>query len=218
MKLYTGPLTDFGGKAHLAILEKNISCQIEYVPFNIRERYTPKHPEVLRINPKKQVPVLVDDSLEIYDSTQIFEYLEDAYPEIPLWPSEPKARARARLMELEIDEIFHMHVQTLVNNALTPTSDEARTAAQQAMLFYDKADAQLIGKNYFAEEYSYVDIAFLSQYYYAAMLGVDFQDHHQNLKRWKELMAKRPAVKEAFGLVDEYLLANGMKPPAFLAA
>ena len=48
------------------------------VPFDMQRLYEPKHPEVLRINPKRQVPVLIHDGLEIFDSTQIFEYLEDA--------------------------------------------------------------------------------------------------------------------------------------------
>ena len=47
------------------------------VPFEMATLYQPKHPEVARINPKRQVPVLVDGDLEIFDSTQIFEYLED---------------------------------------------------------------------------------------------------------------------------------------------
>jgi glutathione S-transferase len=39
----------------------------------------------LRINPKGQVPVLVHGNLDIFDSTQIFEYLEDLQPAPALW-------------------------------------------------------------------------------------------------------------------------------------
>ena len=49
---------------------------------------------MLRVNPKRQVPVLIHDDLEIFDSTQIFEYLEDLKPDPALWPREIKARAR----------------------------------------------------------------------------------------------------------------------------
>ncbi len=45
--------------------------------------YSPKHPKVLRVNRKGQVPVLVHGSLEMFDSTQIFEYLEDLQPTLP---------------------------------------------------------------------------------------------------------------------------------------
>ena len=37
------------------------------VPFEMKTLYQPKHPEVLRINPKRQVPVLIDGDLEIFD-------------------------------------------------------------------------------------------------------------------------------------------------------
>src|SRR4029079_1437345 len=75
--LYTGPLSMFGAKAQIAALEKGLDFELVMVPFDFDALYTPKHPEVLRINPKRQVPVLVHGDLEIFDSTQIFEYLED---------------------------------------------------------------------------------------------------------------------------------------------
>lgn len=101
MKLYSGPLSMFGAKAQIAIAEKGAPCEIEMVPFSLQSRYEPKHREVLRVNPKGQVPVLIDDDLEIFDLSQIFEYLEDAFPEPPLWPRESQARAGARLLELK---------------------------------------------------------------------------------------------------------------------
>ena len=76
MKLYSGPLSMFGAKAEIAALEKGLAFELVMVPFEMKTLYQPKHPEVLRINPKRQVPVLIDGDLEIFDSTQIFEYLE----------------------------------------------------------------------------------------------------------------------------------------------
>ncbi|HLG47816.1 MAG TPA: glutathione S-transferase family protein [Reyranella sp.] len=81
MKLYSGPLSMFGAKAEIAAHEKNIAFELVMVPFEMAALYSPKHPEVLRINPKRQVPVLVDGDLEIFDSTQIFEYFETIHPE-----------------------------------------------------------------------------------------------------------------------------------------
>jgi glutathione S-transferase len=84
--LYSGPLSMFGAKAQIAALEKGLAFDLVMVPFDFTALYTPKHPEVLRINPKRQVPVLVHGDLEIFDSTQIFEYLEDLQPTPALWP------------------------------------------------------------------------------------------------------------------------------------
>jgi glutathione S-transferase len=80
--------------------------ELVMVPFTQKEGYAPKHPEVLRINPKRQVPVLIDGALEIFDSTQIFEYLEDIKPHPALWPATSAARAWSRRLEHESDEVY----------------------------------------------------------------------------------------------------------------
>ena len=96
VRLYTGPLSMFGAKAEIALLEKGIDFERILVPFTADDRYEPKHPEVARVNPKGQVPVLIDGEVEVFDSTQIFEYLEDAFPAPPLWPTAHARRAEAR--------------------------------------------------------------------------------------------------------------------------
>jgi len=66
----------------------------EFVNTRLMKRlYEPKHAEVVRINPKRQVPVLIHGELEIFDSTQIFEYFEDLQSEPALWPAGAAARA-----------------------------------------------------------------------------------------------------------------------------
>src|SRR6202158_114107 len=100
MTLYSGPLSMFGAKAQIAALEKGLPIAVVMVPFTEDHRYDPRHPEVLRINPKRQVPVLIHGAVEIFDSTQIFEYFEHIQPQPPLWPAGAAARAHARLLRL----------------------------------------------------------------------------------------------------------------------
>ena len=69
--LYSGPLSMFGAKAQIAALEKGLDFDLIMVAYDSHLGYSPKHPEVLRINPKGQVPVLAHDGLELFDSTQI---------------------------------------------------------------------------------------------------------------------------------------------------
>jgi len=108
MKLYSGPVSMFGAKAQIALAEKGLEFELEMVPFQLwaASRYDPVHPEVARVNPKKQVPVLIDGETEIFDSTQIFEYLEDLRPDPPQWPASNRDRARARQLEMRPDEVF----------------------------------------------------------------------------------------------------------------
>ena len=89
-------LSMFGAKVQIAALEKGLDFELVMVPFDRSRGYDPKHPEVVRVNPKQQVPILIDGDLEIFDSTQIFEYFEDLKPQPALWRRRARAGASAR--------------------------------------------------------------------------------------------------------------------------
>jgi glutathione S-transferase len=55
--------------------------------------------EFERLSPVRRIPVLIDDEVELADSTAICEYLEDRYPSPPLLPKLAAERARARWLE-----------------------------------------------------------------------------------------------------------------------
>jgi glutathione S-transferase len=63
-----------------------------------------KPPEMLAKHPLGKVPWIEDEGLVVYDSSVINEYLEERYPEPPLLPRDPVARARARMLENFGDE------------------------------------------------------------------------------------------------------------------
>ena len=86
VKLYSGPLSLFTAKVRIALDEKRLAYEKVSVPWSLEQRYEPHHPAVVALNPKAQVPVLVDGELAVYDSTLIFEYLEERYPQPPLYP------------------------------------------------------------------------------------------------------------------------------------
>lgn len=70
-------------------------------------------PDYHRLNPKGLVPVVIDRGDAIPESLVILEYLEDAYPEVPLRPTAPEARARMRLWMRRIDDGIHVASRTL---------------------------------------------------------------------------------------------------------
>ena len=206
MTLYSGPVSMFGAKAEIAVLEKGLDCVREHVPFDLRRLYEPKHPVVLRVNPvKQQVPVLVDGDLEIFDSTQIFEYLEDVAPEPPLWPRQPGARARARLLELGSDEVFFPHVITLMPQRTRATPAQADAAKAAIHAYYDDMERQLDGREYLAGAYSYADIAFFMASTFAGFLGAPTGGGYPRLEAWRGRVAARPAVATVVGAMVDYV-------------
>lgn len=50
--------------------EKRLPYEPISVPFSRATSYRPRHPMVVRVNPKQRVPVLVDGDLAIYDSSR----------------------------------------------------------------------------------------------------------------------------------------------------
>ncbi len=62
-------------------------------------------PDYVKLNPNHVVPTLVDDGQVLIESTLINEYLEEAYPEIPLMPKEASGRHAVRLWTKKIDQL-----------------------------------------------------------------------------------------------------------------
>lgn len=214
MELYSGPLSMFGAKAEIAVAEKGIECRRTFVPFSLATLYEPKHPVVARVNPKGQVPVLVDGDLEIFDSTQIFEYLEDIAPTPALWPEDPRARARARQLELLSDEVFFPNVITLMPRARAAAGEDGVRAAHAAIdRFYAERDAGLDGVTHLAGEFSYADIAFFMAQFFAAFLGRPIPESLTRLTQWRRRVASRDSVRKVAGAMADYLLANGVRVP-----
>jgi len=221
MKLYSGPLSMFGAKAEIALHEKAITFELVMVPFEMKTLYQPRHPEVARINPKRQVPVLVDQGpggdLEIFDSTQIFEYLETIRPQPALWPAGPKARARARLLEMKSDEVYIPPIVRLMGLQATPDDPAAVEARAAAAAFYDEREKGLGRGEWLAGSYSYADIAFYMAQLFGERWGAPMTDVHPRLKTWRHNMGARPAVRRVAGAMGRYLQSQGRTLPAFLA-
>jgi len=211
----------FGAKAEIAAREKKLDVELIMVPFEMKRLYEPKHPEVLRINPKRQVPVLIDEGpggdLEIFDSTQIFEYFESVKPEPPLWPAEPKARARARLLEHKSDEVYFAHIIRLMGLQGTPEDLAAVVARDGAAKFYEEIEHTLGEQEWLAGSYSYADIAFYMAQLFGARMGAPMTDAHPKLHAWRDRMSARPAVGQVAGAMGRYLLSQGRTLLPFLA-
>ena len=55
--------------------------------------------EYQRLSPLRRIPILIDGDFSVSDSSVICAYLDDAYPNRPLIPADPRDRARARWFE-----------------------------------------------------------------------------------------------------------------------
>ncbi len=214
MKLYSASLSLFAKKVEVVLSEKNVEHERVLVPFSQTQGYAPKHPEILAHSPKGQVPLLVDDDLTLYDSTVIIEYLEDAFPQPPLFPSTAKERARCRKLELFADEIVLVALHKLMHRNEPGarerddwTQREERAATGEVALSEHTASLaeELGGETYFCGDFSVADIAIFLQLLYAQRLGGPSLKPHPALLAWYRTVGARPSVAP---VVEETLAAD----------
>ena len=78
----------------LVVLDlKGVQYEIDpIVPFFGDDRFS-------LLSPIRRIPVLIDDQVTLPDSSVICQYLEDRYPQPPLYPADIADRAHARWLE-----------------------------------------------------------------------------------------------------------------------
>ncbi|HEX9391998.1 MAG TPA: glutathione S-transferase family protein [Usitatibacteraceae bacterium] len=98
---YFGSGSPYAWKTWLALEHKKLPYEAKRMSFDGGDLKTA---EYLAINPRQQVPALVDNGFAMYESSAILEYLEDRYPDsgAPLWPKDVQARAIARRRAAEV--------------------------------------------------------------------------------------------------------------------
>ncbi|MEI6720589.1 MAG: glutathione S-transferase family protein [Betaproteobacteria bacterium] len=97
--LYHATASTCSQKVRLALAEKGLAW--EGHALNLRA-FDQLKPEFLALNPKGMVPVLVHEGQVLTESMVINEYLDEAFPAVPLRPADALGRARVREWTLYI--------------------------------------------------------------------------------------------------------------------
>ena len=219
MRLYSGPLSLFTAKVRIALAEKGLAYERTEVGWSLERRYEPHHPDVVALNPKRQVPVLVDGALAVYDSTLILEYLEDRHPEPRLYPSDVVGRARCRQLEAAADEILFPHVWTLIDGSFYPAGrggrDERGLAqAREAIARFGDEREKDLDRAWLCGDFSVADIATFVFLNAAVTLGAPLRPEQARLRAWMERTAARPSVGREVAETRAFLAQVFAKKPA----
>ena len=101
LMFYFGSGSPYAWKIWLALEHKKLPYEAKRMSFDGGDLKTS---EFTAINPRQQVPALVDNGFAMYESAAILEYLEDRYPGsgASLWPKDVQARAIARRRAAEV--------------------------------------------------------------------------------------------------------------------
>jgi len=94
-------ISNYHNKVLIALREKGIAFEEDC---NVLPS---QKPEYLALNPMGKVPFMEVDGTRLIESEVILEYLEDAYPQKPLLPKDPLARAKVR----ELVTVIELHME-----------------------------------------------------------------------------------------------------------
>ena len=110
LELYHHGSSVCAAKVRFYLAEKDLPWEGHYIDILKGEQFAP---EYIKLNPKAVVPTLLHNGTVIRDSTNICEYLDDAYPEPSLKPEAAFERARMRQWTKRLDEIIHFYTGVL---------------------------------------------------------------------------------------------------------
>ncbi|RIA37962.1 glutathione S-transferase [Hephaestia caeni] len=117
--LYSADISPFAQRVVLQLDHKGIAFTHEHPPGGFGSA------EYGLINPIQKLPVLRVDGVNLPESEVICEYLEQVHPEPALFPEDPMARAKVRLIARIIDLYIMNPMMPLFKNLSRATRDQA---------------------------------------------------------------------------------------------
>ena len=123
LTLYAGSGSPFAWRVQLALEYKALPYELKMLSFSAGDTLKP---EFVALNPRHQVPVLVDGDFVLYESNAIVEYLDEAYPGrgAPLLPGDARQRALVRRLIEEIDNYFYQATSQVSTQAFWTKPEE----------------------------------------------------------------------------------------------
>ena len=211
MQFYDFRLAPSPTKVRIFIAEK--SLDIPTVTVDLR-KLEQRSAEFCAKVPSATVPALeLDDGTVLVESHAICRYLEVSHPEPNLMGEDAKEQALVVMWHdmatlegyLGIQEVYRNSHDFFKGRALPGRQGHEQIEAlvdrgrQRVAEFFDKLDRRLGESPYVAlDRFSYADIAaYVYQGFATRALGADPAGGRDNLARWSEMIAARPAVKAA---------------------
>lgn len=205
MKLYAFFVAPNPTRVRLYLAEKAAAGQnlgIEEVTVNLREGEQ-KSPEHLARNPFGKLPVLeLDDGSFLSESLVIIDYLEELYPEPPMWGSDPLERARVRELE-RIAELGVLYPVARVVHAtnsplgLPPSQEVAAQFGELIPKALEVLEDRLSdGRPFLAgERPSIADCTLAAGLQFGRFGKVEFDPRFENVARWDAAYRERPPAR-----------------------
>jgi glutathione S-transferase/RNA polymerase-associated protein len=213
ISLYDHPLSPYAQKVKIAMREKGLAFET-IAPGGLGAGGAAG--AFTEVNPRAEVPALVDGEVAVFDSTVILEYLEDAYPTPAVLPAGAAERARVRMLE----EVMDTHYEA-INWGLSElrwfrraTGDQAamleEAARRQTGGFFAWLERQLGARDWFnGEAFGWGDLAVVPYLNGSTGHGLP-PPEGSRLAAWLARANARPSVAETMAEASASVRASAM--------
>lgn len=199
LKLCGFHISNYHNKVRLALLEKGVAFDEDP---NCRPS---QKDEWLARSPVGKVPIIETENGNLAESQVICEYLEDAYPQVPLYPKDPLAKARVR----ELITVMELHMELVARRLYGQAffggtaSDETKKEVERdiakgvrAFMSLAKFDPFVAGKEFtLADCSAFVNLPLISRAT-KIVLGNDALGGVSQLKPYLAMLRERPHFRK----------------------
>lgn len=192
-------LSNYYNKIKLIMLEKGIAFTEEAV--------RPSQDEaLLKRSPLGKIPFIETEHGNLSESQVILEYLEETYPEIPLYPADSFDRAKCRELIQHLELNVEAHARRLYKEAIFggTVSDETKTEAKERLEIgltglarLAKFSPYIAGESYSAADSVAWVHFFLISLATQKIYGTDMvATHLPDVATYMQLLETRPTVQK----------------------
>jgi glutathione S-transferase len=189
-------VSNYHNKVRIALLEKGVA-------FEEDENVKPSQEhEYLAKSPMGKVPYLDVNGTRVRESSAILEYLEEAFPQKPLLPSDPLERARVRELVIFIElhlELVARRMYGMLGGG-KPVSDEAKQRVEKDLVKGVRALKAVVKFEPFiaGKELTIADCAAFVHLPLVTLVtknffGRDFLEDLPQMKPYLKMLGERPA-------------------------
>ena len=203
MRLYRIPFSTNVERVALATAYKGLEAEPVEIDPDDRE-------PVVAASGQELVPVLEDDGRIVFDSTRILEYLEERYPDPPLYPREPARRAECVVLVDWFNRVWKSAPNAIEAELrqVNPDAAKVATLGGEMARSLDLFEALLADRDYLLGDFSAADAAAFPFLKYALLHDPDDEElfhrilvdnlplgvGHPRVAAWIRRMDARPRV------------------------
>jgi len=211
LTFYEHPLSPYARKVKILLYEKGLPFDCRFVnPYAGPD--DPNWDAFLRASPRREVPVLVDGDVRVFESTIIADYIEERWPEPATLPVGAAERARVRMLEelcdTELEAVNWGMMEILFfKRATGPLAEKLMAAARgQLARLFARLERELEGREWMnGASFGRGDAAVYPHITGSAGYGVAPSEECPRLRAWLARAAARPSVAREGGELAKFM-------------